>query len=359
MIKNNEFTEKKNKKRVVKPKDSSPKELKKTKKPKKYTFKHFYESETQLRHITHMSDPEEILKAYNRLIWVHAANHIREGVELEDLLSEGQRGICEAIKEFNDPTRKKPNYNFHQACLYKIRSSIFQYCLRNASLIKTPYYIQRGCMHLGQIFKLMSSQPVAEALLNKKGPATEQDIIDFIYNEKERLPLKPLKFIKAQITKDPKYKAEFKQILNGILHHETGSRHSYVKNNLTDVGKVLHIKEKLFYSSNSNNMNYKRVIELILSARQSKIELNINTYSPQYNDLEATIGNKQLIDYGEKVCGKLEFTIFINNKVLDKSYDELAKEYSLKKLEILTIIRECTDKLRKDKVFQDIFNGLN
>lgn len=324
----------------------------------KYEFKHFYESETQLRGITHTSPPEEIVQAYSRLIWVHASNHVREGVEVEDLVAEGQRGICEAIKEFNDPKRKRPTYNFHQACLYKIRSSIFQYCLRNATQIKTPYYIQRGCMHVGQIFKLMmANQNTAETVLKRKGPASEQDIIDFLYDEKERLPVKPKKFIEEQITK-PKNTPEFKQIYSGIMNHELGSRHSYVKNNLTDVGKILHIKEKLWYTATSNNMNYARVISLILSARQSKTELNPSTYSPHGNDMDSTIVRREMLEHGNRLCGEKNFEIFVQNKLYDKTYDELSKIYKLKKPVIIDIIKECIKSLRKDEQFIEMFNSL-
>lgn len=342
-------------------KSKEPNKLKNTKSVKKekdskdsYVFKNFYESETQLNYITHTSDPEEILKAFNRLIWVHASNHSREGVEIEDLVAEGQKGICLAIKDFNDPTTKKRNYNFQQACLYRMREAIYQYCLRNVSQIKTPYYIQRGCMHVGQIFKLMNNQSVAEDILKRKGPASEQDIINFIYNEKERLPEKSMRFIKKQITKDPSRK-EFKQILDGILTHKLGSGHSYVKSNLTDVGKVLHIKEKLHYTIVSNGMNYERVVGLVLSARQSKVELNTNIYSPKYDNVELMLQRKEMLEHGKKVCGEKEFEIFIQNKVFDKTYDELATLYRIKKIGVIEVIKECIRKLRKDKQFQDMF----
>lgn len=320
---------------------------------KNYKFKNFYASETQLDAITHTTDPNRILEAYSRLISVYASNHIRDGVELDDLISEGKRGVCEAIKEFNDPTRKRPSYNFNQACLYKIRSCIFQYCLRNASLIKTPYYIQRGQMHCGQLFKLMSNNTVASALIKKKGDIGEQDIIDFIYDEKERLPLKSLSFIKRNITKKVS-KQEFDQILSGILNHELGSRHSYIKNNLTDVGKCLHIKEKLWYTATCNNMDYSRVIDLILIARQSKVELNPNLYTAPIEKIENIVFRGQLAAEGERLCGKQRFDIFIKNKVMDKNYDDIAKEYGLKKSEVVDIIKQCKNILQNAQFFKEL-----
>lgn len=322
-----------------------------------YVFKQYFASETQLKDITYRSKPERILEAFSRLIWVYASNHVRESVAIEDLIAEGQKGVCEAIKDFNDTKKKRPNYNFYQACLYKIRSSIYQYCLRNANQIKTPYYIQRGCMHVAQIFKLMSNQSVAEAILGKPGSATEAEILVFIYNEDERLPLKPLAFIKKQIMKKAT-KEEFQQILRGILEHELGSRHSYVKNNLTDVGKILHIKEKLWYTAHSNNMNYTRVIDLILSARQSQVELDISNYSPQHNNVEADIGRKELIKKGIEICGEENFNILMENKYYDRTYEEIAKLRNLKKNDVILRIKDSILLLRKDEFFIDLFNAL-
>lgn len=331
-----------------------------TSKQDDYKFENFYASETQLKDIDENSPPELVIEAFSRLIHVHANNHVREGVEIEDLIAEAKSGLVEVIFEAKEDKRKKKKkktYNFHQACLYRIRQKIFQYCLRNANQIKTPYYIQRGCMHVGQIFKLLANQSTAEKVLGRKGPPTEHEIIAFLYDENERLPLKPMKFIKAQIKKDSS-KKEFNQILSGILNHELGSRHSYIKNNLTDVGKVLHIKEKLWYTSSSNNMNYARVIALILSARQTKVELTPTTYAPQYTGMDRHVLQGEIMNLGRKVCGEKEFTIFIQNKVYDKTYDEIAKLYTMKKPVVVDIIKECIKRLRKDENFIDFFNSL-
>lgn len=324
---------------------------------KNYKFKNYFSSETQLKDITHKSDPAKILEAYQRLIFVYANNHVREDVELEDLIAEGQKGICEAIKEANDPNRKAKNYNFNQSCLYKLRTAVYQYCLRNASQIKTPYYIQRGCMHVAQIFKLMTNQSTAEAVLGRTGPATEEEIVDFLYKEDERLPLKPLSFIKAQIIKEES-RPEFKQILSGILKHELGSRHGYIKKNLTDVGKILHIKEKIWYTSSTNNMDYARVIDLILSARHSKTELNLAIYSPQYSDVEETAVRNELIERGRNLCGKEYFDIFLENKIMDKSYEEISKKYKIKKSTIVDVVKYCIKILKNDEEFVEAFKGM-
>lgn len=340
-------------KKLVSPK---PSESTKTDQPikKVYKFKNYFISETQLGGISYKSDPADILEAYARLINVYASKHFREGIELDDLIAEGQRGVCEAIEDFHKPKNRKKKYNFHQACMYKIRSCIYQYCLRNITQLKTPYYIQRGCMHIGQIFTLMNNQMVAERLLNKRGPATEEEIIEFIYNEKERLPIKPMKFIKAQILKE-KNSDEFKQILSGVMNHELGSRHSYVKNNLTDIGKVLHIKQKLYYAASSNNMNYKRVIDLIFSARHSKIEYTPNLINQPYENVDVIAQRNELIKQGRLLCGEDNFNIFLENKVFDKSYDDIANTRNLKKSTVMDIIKECIKLLKKDPIFLERF----
>jgi len=328
-----------------------------------YKYKNFYKSETQLDSITYNSPPEKIIEAFDRLIYVHSSNHVREGIELDDLIAEGRKGICIAIQEFQNPEeRKKKNYNFQQGCLYKVREAIYQYCLGNVSQIKTPYYIQRGCMHVGQIFKLMSNLQVAEELLKKKGHASEHEIISFIYNEDERLPNKPLKYIKKQIKRDPK-SPEFKQILDGVLNHKRGSGHSFVKSNLTGVGKVLHIKEKLWYAATrSNGMSYKRVIDLILSARQSQVEYNPNCYiegsTSSADQLDTQFYRKQMMEYGSKACGERNFEIFTQNKLFDKTYSELSELYSEKKSTIVDIVKNCIKILRNDKNFQEMFQGI-
>lgn len=330
---------------------------KKLSKNSKYTYKNFFKSEKQLDTITHETDPTVVLTAYQRLIYVYASNHVREGVELEDLMAEAQAGICEAIEDYNNPNTPKRRYTFNQACLYKIREAVYQYCLRNASQIKTPYYIQRGCMHVGQIFKLMQNQKVAEAILKRPGPADEQEIIQFIYNEKERLPLKPKKFIKEQINKKVN-KEEFEQIYSGIVSHQLGSKHSYVKNNLTDIGKILHIKEKIWYSADSNNMKYSRVIDLVLAARQSQISLDPTMYGYGGERTEKKVFTREIFDYGKKICGEKEFSILISNKCYDMNYEEISKKFSIKKNTVTDVIKGCIRILRKDPLFQDWFNDL-
>jgi len=331
--------------------------IKNKNKKKDYKFENFFKSEKQLENITYKSDPDKILKAYERLVYIYAKTHVRERVELEDLMAEAQKGICEAIKDFNDPDTPKRPYTFNQACLYKIRESVYQYCLRNASQIKTPYYIQRGCMHIGQIFKLMQNQKVAEAILGRFGPATEQEIIDFIYNEKERLPLKTKKFIKAQINKKVS-KEEFEQIYSGIVKHQLGSKHSYVKNNLTDVGKILHIKEKIWYSADSNNMKYSRVIDLVLTARQAQVSLDPTMYGYGSEKIEKKIFTKEIFDYGKEICGEKNFSVLIANKCYDMNYEEISKKYNIKKNAVTEIIKGSLRLLRKDPLFQDWFNDL-
>lgn len=318
-----------------------------------FKFKNYFKSEPQLLDIDHTSDPADILNAYQRIVSIYAKNHVRERVELEDLISEANLGICKAIEDFNNPTKKKRSYTFNQACLYKIREAVFQYCLRNATQLKTPYYIQRGCMHVAQIHKLMQNQKVAENLLQRPGPASDVDIVEFLYKEDERLPLKSEAFIRAQINKQVSER-EFEQIYFGIINHEQGTKHSYIKSKLSDEGKALHIKQKIWYTATSNHMSYTRVIDLILLARQVQTVLD-PTMQEHSVGLEKKVLSRQVFEHGEKVCGKLNFEILVESKCLGKTYDELSAKYSLKKNTITEIIKDSIDKLKDDNLFKELF----
>jgi len=355
-------TPKKSKKSTTKTKSKTKPTKKVTKSTKKtdYKFVNYFQSEPQLDEITHKSDPEDILNAYERIIWVTAKKHYKMGrtsTELEDLIAQGQLGVCEAIKRYKNPNTR-PRYKFHMLCLYNIRDYIFKYCIRNVNQLKTPVYIQRELMHVAQIFQLMNNQTVAEAILKREGPSTESEIIAFIYDEDERLPLKSKTFIKKQINKKVN-KKEFEQIYNGIISHELGSRHSYVKNNLSDVGKILHIKEKIWYTFKSNNMKYERGIKLILSAKQSQDSLDAAIHSPIPKEvIEQNVAQKQLIDHGSKICGKLNFRILFENKCMDMNYAEISKTHNIKKNMVTDIIKKSIKLLQKDPVFQEMFKEL-
>ena len=309
---------------------------------------------------------EEIIEGYARLIYIHSLKHVREGVEIEDLISEGKRGIIEAYQLYTNPRpeQKIPNYNFHQSCLYKLRSNIFYYCLNNASPLKTPVYIQRGCMHVGQIFKILSNQHAAEELFGREGSASEQEIIDFIYDQTNRLPTLveldngesrySLKEIKAMIvrTEDDKY---FEQILDGVLHHRNGSRHSFVKNNLNDKGKVLHIKNKLYFCALQNQMKYKSVIDYILSARVLVHDIDSGVQRPSKLNLDREVTKRRIIEKGVDLVGEYNFTIFMDSVMYDLTYGKIAEKYGIKKSKVSDIINHCMSILRNDKVFQQYY----
>jgi hypothetical protein len=243
-------------------------------------------------------------------------------------------------------------------CNYNIRDYIFKYCIANVNQLKTPVYIQRELMHVSQIFQLMNNQTVAEQILKRPGPATDNEIVQFIYDEDERLPLKPKTFIKKQINKKVT-KKEFEQIYHGIVNHELGSRHSYVKNNLTDVGKILHIKEKIWYTFKSNNMKYERGINLIFSAKQSQDSLDAAVHSPLPKEIvEDKVSRKQLIEHGGRICGKLNFQILFENKCMDMNYEEISKKHDIKKSMVTEIIKKSIKLLQKDEIFQEYFKEM-
>lgn len=309
---------------------------------------------------------EKIIEGYERLIYIHSMRHVRDGVELEDLIEEGRRGVVEAYQLYTNPRpeQKLPNYSFHQSCLYKLRSNIFYYCLNNASPLKTPIYVQRGCMHVGQIFKILSNQHAAEELFGREGPATEQEIKEFLYDETNRLPTaEDIKKGKARYTideiksmivrkEDDKY---FDQILDGVLHHRNGSRHSFVKNSLTDKGKVLHIKNKLYFCAEQNQMKYKRVIDLILSARVLVSDLDSGFQKPSSFNIELEIARRQIIQRGRELVGEYRFNIFVDSVLHDLTYGKIAEKYGIKKSKVSDIINQCLNILRSDETFQQLY----
>ena len=350
-------TTKKTKKKTT-TKTASKKRVKKVtgKDGEKYEFTNYYTSEPKLSTLTHKSPIEEIFSAFSNIIKMQAAGHVRtkDGVDLEDLISEGKTGVMKAIYNYE---RKKKKYTFVQYCLYEIRAAISQYCLGNASPIKTPYYIQRGCMHVGQIFMLMQNQSVAEHLLNRRGPASEQEIIDFIYNPDERLPKKKKTYIKAQINKKLS-KEEQDQVYRGVMNHEQGSRHSFVKKNLSDPGKILHIKQKIWYTATSNNMQYERVIELVMLARRTRADLDPMMLGQSVGKTENKVLTKQLFERGAQICGDDNFKIFLENKFYDNSYDAISTKYGIKKNTVTDIVKRCIRLLRKDEVFIKMFEEM-
>lgn len=303
---------------------------------------------------------EDILEEYQRLIFMLATQHVREGsVELEDLIEEGRLGVIEAYKLYTDPkpNQKVPSYSFRQRCLYNIRARIFYYCLDNVSPFKTPAYIQRGCMHVGQVYKILGNQNVAEELFARPGPATEQEILDFLYDDTERIPNYPLHEIEQMITKDKSDK-HFKEILDGVLHHRNGSRHAVVKSSLTDIGKLLHIKEKLYFCAQQNSMKYKRVIDLILQARVIVQDIDSGIQKSSSHNTEKEVMKRELMHRGRDILGEQYFDIFCDSVLRDMPYGEIAEKYELKKSKVSDIVNKCIAILRKDEVFQEFYKDL-
>lgn len=310
---------------------------------------------------------EEIIDSYRRLIYDRAKKHLREGVELEDLVSEGIQGVIEAYNHYKDPNRKIPSYTFHQACLYKLQK-IFYYCLQNASPLKTPVYVRRGCMHVGQIFKILRDQNVAEELFERPGPATENEIIDFIYDPSQRMPTLDeinkgeseytIEDIKGFINK-PENDQYFDQILDGVLHHRNGNRHGFVKGSLTNKGKLLHIKNKLYFSACQNQMKYERVIELILSARVIMLGLESGMEKPSESDLDVEITKRRVISRGKELVGDLHLNMFVDSVLNGLTYGDISKKYGIPKTEISEIIGNTLNILKNDEIFIQLYKELN
>lgn len=311
---------------------------------------------------------EKIIESYERLIYVQASKHLRDRVELEDLMSEGRQGIIEAYRLFTEPdlADKVPNYTFHQAVMYRL-TKIFYYCLNNASPLKTPIYIQRGCMHIGQIFKILSNQNAAEEVLGVTEQPTDTDITEFIYDEEDRFPTKDelvagesrytLKQIKNMIVRDES-DPYFEQILDGILHHRNGNRHTFVKNNLSDKGKVLHIKNKLYFCAKQNKMKYGRLIDLILSARVLIHDLDSGLQKPSTFNLDTEVSRRRVIERGKELVGEHNFNIVLDATLNDLTYGKISEKYGIKKSKVSDIINQCVAVLRNDPIYQQLYEEL-
>lgn len=317
-----------------------------------FKFKNYYKSEPQLNSIDYTDSEEQILKAFYNISQTYARKHTRPGIDFEDLFQEAQMGILEAIKYYTNDNNVKKTYPFKQFVLYKIREKTYQYCLKNAIKIKTPYYIQRGSKHVAQIISLLQNSSTSYQLLQKENPE-HSDIIAFLYNPNERLPLKTDEFIRAQI--NPNLTTEqFNQVYLNVINHKRGSAHSFVKKNLTDIGKILHIKEKIWYNATSNNMPFERVISLILEARASKTNPNVNLCSKPSTGSDNNIIMEELIVRGKKVCGEKEFNIFFASKYLNKTYTAISKQYQVPKNDITGIIKKCLKILKDDFIIKEL-----
>lgn len=317
-----------------------------------YTFDNYYESEPQIDQISHTDSKEAILKAFENINQTYARKHTRPGIEYEDLYLEAQLGILEVVEYWRLGGTKK--YPFKQHCLYKIRETTYQYCLRNIVKTKTPYYIQRGCKHVSQILKILKNAPTAKVLIGSEDP-TDWEIEQFLYDENERLPLKSQEFIIEQINPNLT-EAQFEQVYLNIVEHKRGSAHSFVKKNLTDVGKVLHIKEKIWYNATSNNMPFKRVISLILKAQKAKPSYDSVFCGEIDHSPEQLIIFNKVIERGREICGEREFNIFVSSKFLKKTYKEISEEFSIPKNDISEIIHYCLKILKNDSIMQQYYS---
>jgi predicted DNA-binding protein YlxM (UPF0122 family) len=217
------------------------------------------------------------------------------------------------------------------------------------------------------MFKFLGNQNTAEDLFGRPGPATEQEIIDFIYDEEDRFPTMDevedgtskytVEEIKEMIVRD-ETDDYFDQILDGVLHHRNGNRHPFVKTNLSDKGKVLHIKNKLYFCAQQNQMKYRRVIDLILSARVLVHDIDDSFQKASDYDADKELARKTVLDKGKELVGEEQFNIFIDRVLYDMNYGKIAEKYGIKKSKVSDIINDCLAKLRNSEVLQELYQEL-
>lgn len=321
---------------------------------KEYTFDNYYKSEPQIDEVSYTDDLEIILKAFDNICQTHARKHTAPGVDYEDLYCEARLGVVEVVDFWMSGKKKK--YPFKQHCLYKIREVTYQYCLNNRTEISTPFYIQRGCQHVAQILKILKNAPTSLELIGSENPS-ESEIETFLLDENERLPLKSDEFIRNQINPNLT-PAQFIQVYENVTQHKRGSGHSFAKKNLTDVGKVLHLKQKIWYNATSNNMKFSRVIGLILSAQDSKTSCDAGFYGTDTRGPDKELVMLKVLERGSEICGKECFDIFTASKFSRKKYEDIENETGKSKKEISFIVRDCLKKLQQDPLLKQYYEEL-
>lgn len=102
-----------------------------------------------------VGDLEDRAKEYKRLVSNMAHKYVRGRVEYEDLLQEAYVGLIMAERDF-DPERSE---DFRTYAITRMRGRMYEYGIRNDTLISIPTHVAKAVSYIRQMEKLLDKEP--------------------------------------------------------------------------------------------------------------------------------------------------------------------------------------------------------
>jgi len=141
------------------------------------------EEEAELAYKAKMGDgeaKEKIVRANLRFVVSVAKAYSSPGVLLEDLISEGNKGLIEAIEKFEPET----GFKFISYAVWHIRKNIFYFISQYGRQIRVPTNILQ---------ELTKYQKIEEKFVSSFGRnPTSEEIFDIMDRDKESKPFSPI-----------------------------------------------------------------------------------------------------------------------------------------------------------------------
>jgi RNA polymerase sigma factor (sigma-70 family) len=109
--------------------------------------------ESILRSREGLTESEEDLKDYIRLIMTIAKSYVRTRVEYEDLVMQGVVGLLKARKKY-DKTRSS---NFKPLAYIGIMGEIYLYCTNNRSMLHIPAHTKKAIPYINKIMRFLDT----------------------------------------------------------------------------------------------------------------------------------------------------------------------------------------------------------
>lgn len=182
------------------------------------------------------SAKERIIRSNLRFVVSVAKSYAGKNAQLEDLISEGNKGLIEAIESF-DPTT---GFKFISYAVWHIRKNILLYLSNHSRIIRLPGNLLNELKRYQSIEDIFTNQndrePTIEEILNlidEKGlNPISQGAIEAIKNKPISIPLEstsdrddeiskaPINWISAEEIYDPHMKLQdLKEAISSILSH--------------------------------------------------------------------------------------------------------------------------------------------